>query len=361
MKKVLVINTIGMGYEGISSVIMNYLFHMKHDELEFQVIIYDDTPEEIIKKIEKLGKIYKLPLKKKNLRGYINGYIEILKNDCPNVVHVHGNSGTMMIESCLAKIYRVPKVIVHCHNTSCNHPFLNKLMVPIMKHNSEILLSCSQEAGKWLYGNAKFIVLNNAIDVKKYEFNGENRVKIRKDLGLEKKFVLGHIGHFTEQKNQEFLIDILSNMVQKQPNVKLLLVGDGPMRSNIWEKVLRLGLEENVIFAGNRKDPENMYLVMDLFLLPSKWEGVPLVLIEAQASGLECIVSDNLSEDIRLTESVKFCSLNNTDMWEQLIEEHIMSFKQDRLNYSYNNMNEIRKKKYDIIQESNKLREIYLS
>lgn len=360
MRKILVVHTLGFAYEGMSSVIYNYCSNMNMQGLKFDFLSPKVLPPTLKEKFCLIGRVLEVPNRKKELPEYCKALIHLCTENRYDVVHIHGNSGTMIIESLLAKMSHVSKVIIHNHSTSCDHPFLNKLLSPIMIHTADCLLSCSELAGKWLYGKANFRVLKNAIDVEQFKFDAANRLETRKELRIGQEFVLGHIGHFSEPKNHDFLIDLFARVFKTKPNMRLLLVSDGPRMDIIKDKVIKLGLERYVIFAGRRTDPESMYSAMDMFLMPSKWEGFPLSLIEAQASGLRCVVSDNVTGSTNVTDSVKFVSLDDMHKWEQCILQFRELDNQERESVSENNVKEISKKGYDIRTESNKLREIYL-
>ena len=175
---------------------------------------------------------------------------------------------------------------------------------------ANLQLACSKEAGEWLFGNTQFIVLNNGIDVSKYVFNQNIREEYRKILGFSDELVLGHVGRFSNQKNHNFLIDIFYEIIKINKKSKLILIGTGELENEIKEKVESLSLKEKVIFLGARADVNKIMQAMDVFILPSLFEGLPVVGVEAQASGLPCIISDTVSKDVKITDSVLQISLS---------------------------------------------------
>lgn len=359
MKKILVIHILGIEYEGITSVIYNYCFSMNKEGLQFDILSPNHVPDELKKKFALVGSVIEVPNRKKQLPNYCKSLYGLLKKNNYDVVHIHGNSGTMMIETCMAKMNRVSKIIVHCHNTACNHPFFNMLMTPIMISTADYLLCCSEEAGKWLYGNSKYYVFNNAINTERFHYNEKSRQQARDELRIKDEFVFGHVGHFTKQKNHIFLLELYSELEKELPDTKLILVGDGPDSENLHKRVCSLGLEKKVIFIGKCQEPEKMYFAMDMFLFPSKWEGLGLALIEAQASGLQCVASDRVPRESNVTGSVKYISCKNIEEWKNYIISYIRSYTEKRLFMSENNINKIRQEGYDITVESQKLRTIY--
>lgn len=356
MIKVLIVSTIGLKYEGTTSVIYNYISSMNKDNLQFDFIAFEDINPKIKKSFEQLGNVLTIPKRKNNTGSYVRALNNILKSHY-DVIHIHGNSGTMAIETILSKLHTTKKIIIHCHNTTCNHPVLNKLLVPVIKHTADVCIGCSEAAAHWLYGNSKYVVLNNAIDLSKFKYNEEIRKSCRLEFGFNNEFVIGHVGRFDKQKNHTFLIDIFSELHKRKSDTKLLLVSDGPEIEKIRRKVFLLGLEEAVIFVGRRSDMDRLYQAMDFFLLPSLWEGLPVVMIEAQASGLPLLVSDKITQEAKCTKKTEYLSLDyDAGRWaEKILEIREKNYlRDDKVE------GEIRQHGFDIKTETNKLRRIYL-
>lgn len=357
MKKILILNTIGMGYEGISSVIINYVTHMNCKDIQCDIIAYNQTPEELKLKLEKYCNVFIIPKKKQDFKGYIKGLSTLLKNNNYDAIHIHGNSGMMIIETLIAKKNKVHKIIVHCHNTTCDHKVLNIILKVPMKKIATNLLACSEESGKWLYGKSPYTVLNNAIDCKKFEFNSSIRNKIRKEFNIENKLVLGHIGSFIEQKNHEFLIDFFYEYQKEDCNSVLLLISDGPKFEQIKNKVKELNIEDKVIFAGRRGDIDLLYQAMDVYVMPSKWEGLPLVMLEAQACALPVIASENITKDAKCNDNVVFLPIDKgTQCWVNELKR-IKNNPENREDDVFDNM---KLHGFDIITEADKLKKIYI-
>lgn len=218
---------------------------------------------------------------------------------------------------------------------------------------------CSKEAGVWLFGKKivnsnRFMIVHNAVDLEKYKFNVEVRERIRNDLKIDKNtIVIGHVGRFVELKNHDFLVDVFYEFYEIHPNSKLLLIGTGIKENEIKEKVKRLGIEENVIFAGFRENVNDYMCAMDLFVLPSKTEGLGLVLIEAQASGLKCFTSkDVVPNEVDVSKTTQFLSLNllPKEWADVLIETNIERVKNEDM---------IKQAGYDIIDTSKVLQDFY--
>lgn len=358
MKKILVINTVGFQYEGITSVILNYIRGMNRDGLDFTFPVYGDTDPKLQEELRLLGRTVTLPNRKKAVRDYAAQLYRML-GEGYDVLHVHGNSGTMVMEAVLAKLRGVKKVIVHTHSTSTDHPLVNAVMkYPMMLLAGE-RLACSKAAGDWLYGKHPYTVLNNAIDLEKYRFDPQKRESYREAFGVQDgEFLIGHIGHFTPVKNHPFLLEVFHTCYMRNPKAKLLLVGDGPDQAQVKQQAKALGIWDRVIFAGQRSDASSLYSAMDLFLLPSQWEGLSLVTIEAQANGLPALVSDGVPEDAGCTDRVFWKSLSDgSDAWAEEITKiaAMPCARTDDFTGS------IRACGFDIHKEAAALRNIYLS
>lgn len=358
MKKVLIISTVGLDYQGITSVILNYSSHICLDGLKLEFVAFEGVDSKLKKKFEKIGVVHVIPNRKQDTKGYIKGLKQLLKQEY-DVVHIHGNSGTMLIEVLLAKAVRVRKIIIHGHNTATNHPVVNKMMNPLMNYLATDRLSCSQKAGEWLYGKREFKILNNAIEVRKFTYNSKVRAEVRGDLGIKEEVLIGHIGHFSHQKNHFYLVDIFKAVHDRHPQTKLLLVSDGVLLEDVKKKVDELGLTDSVVFTGRREDTERLYQAMDIFVLPSRWEGLPLVTVEAQAAGLPIIVSNVVPTVAKCTENMEFCSVENgADEWAEKIWCMVEKTMAERGKKDV--LSEIVKCGYDIETETKVLEKMYL-
>lgn len=358
MERILNISLVGFELHGITSVILNYTSHINRENLELHFASFGNIPRAVQDDLEYLGKVYDLPDRKKATASYLRRLQNTLKSNHFDVVHIHGNSGTMVLEAALARLYGVKKIIVHCHNTTCNHPFINRFLTPIMKQLATNCAACSLPAGKWLYKTSDFTVFNNAIDLDKYAFNIDDRNALRDEFEFGEKILIGHVGHFTKQKNHEFLIDVFVKFHKKIPDSKLLLVSDGPLIEGVKQKVHILGLENAVIFAGRRADCHKLYQMMDLLVLPSKWEGLPLVTLEAQAASLPTLVSSAVTKEAGCTDLIEWMDLEQgAEKWaEKMIE--MLEKPHDR---SISTEKELAAAGFDIRREAEKLRELYLS
>ncbi|HIY00413.1 MAG TPA: glycosyltransferase family 1 protein [Candidatus Blautia faecipullorum] len=245
-----------------------------------------------------------------------------------DIIHIHKNSAANILPVLLAKKNR-KAVIVHSHNTRPSvggaARLLHFLNRGYLSRAADIRFACSQEAGRWMFGNDDFEIVHNGIITDRFLFDREKREQKRKELGIgEKTVVIGHIGRFTEQKNQEALVEIFRRLCQRRPDAVLLLAGDGKRKAVVQRRAEETGLGKKVIFAGVRADIPELLMGMDAFVMPSRYEGLPLSAVEAQASGLPVILSDTISGDTEITDGVSWFSFKEPPeaaaelIWEQV-------------------------------------------
>lgn len=314
-----------MGRGGLETVLMNYYRNIDRSKVQFDFLTHRDFRADYDDEIETLGgKIYRLPRLvpwspsyKKALNSFFGEHPEY------KIVHVHQDCLSSVILRA-AKSHDVPVRIAHSHNNNQdkNLKYLIKLFYrrSIPKYATE-LFACSKEAGEWMFRGAPYTVLNNAINADIYKYIPDISRQKRRLLSIpDDVFVVGHIGRFAPQKNHDFLIDIFFEIQKQRADSRLLLVGDGELRSNAEAKVNKLGISEKVIFTGIRNDIPELLQAMDVFVMPSKYEGLGLAAIEAQAGGLHCFVSDDVSKECNVTNLVSYSSLeNDAKHWAEMI------------------------------------------
>lgn len=346
MKKILIINTVEFEYNGITKVILNMLDNLDINEYSIDIVVCDKVDITLKNSImPKINKFYDFGFRKKSIVKYMISLKKIMKKNSYDVIHIHGNSSTMAFESVIARICHIKKIIAHSHNNQTNHPYINQLLRPVLKLTITDALACSEMVGKWLFGNYCFHVHKNGIDVEKYRFNSDIRENVRNKLGLNEEIVIGHVGLFNEQKNQIFLLKVIKKLLDKGLKVKLVLIGHGNKKSEFIKDALNNGLENNVILLENRTDINELLMGMDAFAFPSKWEGFGIALLEAQASGLECIASSNVSQEVNISKKVQYASLDDFEKWIFLCENINISNRQNRSN---ENIDKIISNGYDV-------------
>lgn len=309
---------------GVEAVIMNYYRHIDRSKIQFDFICDSDSTNIPYEEIEKLGgKVIIVPPYQK-LFKYQKELKKVFKEGNYKIVHSHINT-LSVFPLRIAKKVGIPVRIAHSHSTTNKKEWKKNLLKQVLRPFSKVYatdyFACSELAGRWQFGNKEYdkgnvYLLNNAIDVDKFRYDEKIRKRKRKELGIKNDtLVIGHVGRFVTVKNHEFLLEVFSELCQKNKDTVLLLVGQGPLENKIKEKVKILKLEKKVKFLGQRNDINELYQTFDLFLLPSLYEGLGLVLIEAQCSGLSCIVSDKVPRVTNILNKVKFIELNNKVGW----------------------------------------------
>lgn len=304
---------------GISSVIMNYVQYLDLNRFKITIIVGESVAPKYQRICNEKGiKVVILPHRKKDSKGF---YLGLLKAFCKgkyDIAHVHGSNASIGLELFLAKIAGIKIRIAHSHNTTSTSMKIHKLMKPVFNMSYTDGFACGKKAGQWLFGNKKFVVIPNGVEVENFKFDQLIREKVRKDLGLSQEYIVGHIGRFNYQKNHEFILKAFEEVVNKRPDSRLLLVGDGPDYADFKEKVKESPAADKVILYGETNKPSDLYMAMDSFLFPSRFEGLPVTLIEGQITGLKCLVSDVITEEVKLSDNLEFCSLKDTPAhWAQ--------------------------------------------
>lgn len=353
--KVLIINTVRFHINGMSTIIMNYHKYIDESKIHFDFVVNEYIEDIYRKQIEeKNGKIFILKNRNKFPFLYIKNLRKIIRQGNYDVIHIHGNSALMTVELIASNKERKAKKLVHAHNTDCTHKIIHKFLYNKFIKSFDYALACSDAAGKWLYGDNKYIVINNGIDERNFSFDINLRNKLRAEQNISGNFVMLHVGLFNKQKNHDFLIDIFYEVIKREPEAILRLVGQGDLLNNIKNKVRSLGIENNVMFAGTTNNPEKEYNMADVLVFPSLYESFGLVTVEAQCTGLPCVVSDNVPKDIKITDDIDFLSLNESpEVWADTILKY--NGKNSRRSYD----REVVEHNYSIAEEAKKLSAFY--
>lgn len=240
----------------------------------------------------------------------------------PEYQIVHSHIDAMSYLPLLAaKKSGVPVRIAHSHSTSIDRDFkylLKQCFRASLNRVATDCLACGKAAGRFLFGNRSFQIIPNAIEADKFLYNPELRAQKRKELNIEQNFVVGHVGRFCYPKNHTFLIEIFEQIHKLDENAVLLLVGEGEKMEEIRQLVCQMGLDKNVKFLGNRNDVNELYQAMDVFVMPSLFEGVPLTGVEAQFSDLPCLFSDSVPQEVSFGRNCYFLSLGDgTGKWAE--------------------------------------------
>lgn len=325
--KVLIINTVRFRLNGITSVIMNYYRNMDKQDVQTDFVVVNEISQEYRRELEADGcHIHLLP-RKKNPLAYMFGLFRLLRRNRYDIVHIHGNSAMMLFDALPAKLAGVPVRIVHSHNTTCSHMKLHKFLLPWFRKCYTHGFACGQEAGEWLFGQETFVELKNGIDLRAYRYDESVRKDFRERILAGDKTVLGHVGNFIEQKNHSFLLDWYAKLAGDNDNYLLLLISDGALLEQMKQKAEQLNLQDKVLFLGKTTEVSGYLQAMDAFVLPSLHEGLPVVLIEAQAAGLPCYVSDKVTTQADLTKSLTFLPIQDPVAWSQRLADDTEKWK----------------------------------
>ena len=360
-KSRILIFLVNIGTDGISKIISEYIKNLS-ENVEVEILTY-----EIINNIyfsDTNVKIYQISSRKKFIKRFFKEK-KIMSSNY-DVIHINGNSFSRIIECFAAKLSGTKKIIIHSHNDGAeNNSNKRKLIQKIMKKFFDYFatdyISCSSGAAKWMFSNKivskkKYIVLKNGVTTDLFKFNSIYRNEIRKKFNLENCFVIGCIGRFCYQKNHDFLIDVFNECVKKNKKVRLFLIGSGELKNQIVNKINFLQLEDNVIILENISDVYRYYNAFDCFVLPSRYEGLGIVNIEAQCNGLPTIVSDNVPSEAKVSDLITYIPLSSSPkVWADKILNYL-----NKKNNRENSYLSVIEYGYDIKSASNNLEQIYL-
>jgi glycosyltransferase involved in cell wall biosynthesis len=358
-----VLGTIDIG--GAESRVMELYRAMDKDKVQFDFLIHTDIDGHYSKEIKSLGgNIYKVPrFKVTNYFSYKKALQKFFKEH-NDYAAVQGHmTSTASIYLPIAKKAGIPITIAHARSAGVDQGIrgiVTKIIRHPLKNRADYLFTCSKEAGIAVYGKksvkqGKVWTIPNAIDADRFSNNEAVRNEVRKELGIEDKFVIGHVGRFGFMKNHAYLIDIFNEICKQRNDVALVLIGQGGLMDDIKAKVEGLGLKDKVYFMGNRSDIERYYQAFDYFVFPSTFEGFPGSVAEAQASGLRCLVSDKITREVALTELVTYKSIEETPQsWAYEILNNADKTK-DRKNHS----GIIKEKNFDVKRQAQMLEKFY--
>lgn len=318
-------------FGGIPVMVMNLYRAMNRDEVQFDFIIFTQEHGVFNDEIESMGgKIFYIPkFNGKNLFAVKKAWNDFfIAHPEYKIIHSHVRS-TAFLYLPIAKKHGL-KTIEHSHSTSNGggiSSFVKYLFQLPLKYQADYLFACSDIAGQWLYGKSvlskkNYKMIPNGIKLEDFKYSDDTRQRLRDSFHIKNELVIGHSGRFHEAKNHKFLLEIFAKVRSKNVNAKLLLVGDGDLRQSIEEEIDRLGIKDSVIITGMIRDVAPYYSAMDIFVFPSLWEGLPVSVVEAQAAGLPCLISDTITKQVDFSELVKTLPINTgCDVWVDAIEK----------------------------------------
>lgn len=329
MLKVLeVVSALGCG--GVERLLLNYLKELHSEEIIIDIVTFDNGKELLTEQFKALGcNIFNVTRMRANAGKMFSELNSIIRNGGYDVVHCHQGYLSLPAIS-IAKKYNVPVRIAHSHFAfipeSTKKRIFRKLVTALVKKRATKLYGCGTDAAKWAWG-AKIVesnnvkIMNNAINIDNFKFDENARNEIRNEMGLENKYVIGNVARFSYQKNHEFLLRSFQKVYEKDKNTVLMLIGDGELMKQTKEIIDSFGIKDAVLLLGAREDVSRLLNAMDLFVLPSRFEGLPVTIVEAQCNGLPCCISDNITREVKVSENAVYLSIdkNAEQLWTKAI------------------------------------------
>ncbi len=358
---------------GAEQMVMNYYRAIDREKVQFDFYLFKGSKYVPVEDIKAMGgRIFVLPTFRHPFR-YMKVLKKLLSENGYDIVHCHLSTLSGMALKA-AKKAGVRVRILHNHSTSGGARELTRniaksVLKPFAKQYATDYLACSELAARWMYRNMPVCgltekappvkvarVMRNAVDTDKFRYDGKKRSELRKELNIPASMtVFGHIGRFCPQKNQSFLIDIFNQILAQHKNSVLIMAGEGSDKELIQARVIAAGISDRVIFAGQRSDTEKLYSAIDCFLLPSNYEGLPVVGVEAQSAGLYCLFSDKVTKEAKLTDSVQYLSLKTSAADWACAAVCCSKLRNKK------GAEQVRKAGYDINDAARELEEFYLS
>ncbi|MCD8288802.1 MAG: glycosyltransferase family 1 protein [Prevotella sp.] len=356
--KILVITAKGLFREGIISTLLDFFRVMDKNGMTIDIASGGENHPDVIKEFQSYGcNVINLPHRRKEPIKYIIGLTRCLKNQHYDIIHVHGSSTLMTLELFIAKIAGVKVRIAHSRNTTCEHRLLNKLTRPIFNFSYNVAFACGEDAGKWLFRDNPFIVIHNGKDLNKFKFSQVVRDRIRSQYGLSRERAFGFVGNLVDQKNPEYLMGVFAEIHRMDRNAVLFVIGDGFKKPTLENMAEELGIRSRTFFTGRISNVYEMLSAMDVMLLPSRWEGLPNVVLEWQAAGLPCIISDKITRECAVTDLVHFKSIDIPA--EEWAKEALTFLTNDRGSKSAASCRQLIDAGFDLNQNVLKLRKLY--
>ena len=345
---------------GVDRLLYDYCRRMIQD-ISFDFIVTSTTTGILEQPLIDLGcRVFHIPQFNEGIRKHNKEFETIVKNGGYDIIHDHSGYKAFF-NLWVAKKQKVKVRIAHSHQAfmveSARTKLIRKIITPFTKAVATDLFACGIDAAKWMWGESEYnnnnvYIMTNAINAKDFSFNEHVRREVRNELGLEGKMVIGNVARFSYQKNHEFLLRMFSHVVRERPDARLVLIGRGELYDEMKELADSLGLSDKVLFLGVRNDVPRLLNGLDLFVLPSRFEGLPVTLVEIQANGLPAMVADSVTTEIRHSEKLKYYPLSDGEIkWA----EECCRFSLTRGDNGIIHTN------YDLDYASNDLKEKYIS
>ena len=349
---------------GVETYIINLVKNIDREKFEINFLVQEEITGLNKEKIDGyFNKIYIVENLKRHPIKALRTLKRLYLQEKFDVIHLNISTASSALYALPSKIYsKGTKIIVHSHNGGDKNKLQHYIFRFILNKITDEYLSCSKLAANWMFGERiessnRVTITNNAIETDKFIFDIGIRNEKRKELGVkENDFIIGHVGRFNEQKNHLRMLEILQPILSESESIKLILIGAGELEQKVKNKAQSMKIDNKIMFLGPIKNVNEYYQAMDLFILPSIFEGLPIVGIEAQASGLKCIFSDNITKEVDITGNSIFISTSAQEKWRKAI----YAIK-DRGYIRKNEKNNIIKNGYDLKEEIKKIEKIYLN
>lgn len=348
---------------GIETFVKYHYEHIDRSTVQFDFLKTEDAICFESDFISQGSRLFQIPPRTMILQHYFGLLTFFRAHRTYSFVHFHINTCSWIAPALFAWFYGIP-LIVHSHNQwrgrSLKTRFLHLINRPLVRTIATLRFACSHVAAEWLFGRVvsrrgSYHLVRNAIDATRYSFSPTTRERKRQELGGRYRFIVGHVGRFVYQKNHEFLIRVFAEVHRRFPDALLVLIGDGPLRGQVQRQVSSLRLENNVSFLGVRSDVRELLQAMDVFLLPSRYEGLPLATVEAQAAGLRCVIANTITQETTITELVNVVDVHESpSSWADVLLKDDMQYgsRQGR-------GMEVRMAGYDVRANAEWLQELY--
>lgn len=343
-----------MSPSGIGNYIMNVYRNVDRSKVQFDFVVHEKRDVSFDAEIEELGgRLFYVTRKAVSPWQNFRDIYRVVRDGHYHVVFRHTDISTVAVDLLAAALGGAKVRIAHSHSTSTPHAGLHRLFRPLLNLLCTRRFACSEAAGKWLYGKAPYEVIWNAINLQEFAYDAPMRRLTRETEKFHGSLVIGHVGNLLPVKNHLFMLDVMKEVVKLHPASRMIFVGDGAMRGAIEEKAEELGIQDKVTLMGVRTDTAALLQAMDVFLFPSHYEGLPIALVEAQCAGLPCLISDVITEDVTVTDSIRRLPLDGKVC--QWAEEILTMGTWERQAPDYE---AFRKKGFDIAQMIKKYEEL---
>ena len=344
------VGSLSRHFGGVESLFRSIIQANDREDLAFDFICTDSSAANEKDFVAAGSKVYHIPRPSGNLKGFINRFRTLFKEGGYDIYHVNLTRFRFPLDVIIAKSCGV-KVVLHCHSTRIYNNVDKKTQVirdveqtlfrPVMLNCSNKNIACSGNAGEYLYGKKPFEILHNGIHLENYLYNEEGKNRIREEFGIQGCRVIGHIGRFSVEKNHIFFLSIAGELIKMDDNYRFICVGDGELRESIIRDAEKAGILSHCIFPGQREDIGDLLSSMDVYLFPSIHEALPITLIEAQANGLPCIVSDCVTDEIDVGDLITRVSLQEDPLkWAEIINKVAVGKRITTIQKSVNGLEE---------------------